>query len=145
MGSDIFDFGGGFVVVMVEMEVNDLELEVGDVVRIVWSCVNKELCFLWRLSRKSLAGKMSNVGGRPFGMVMRANSLTEVFFFVDVGYLGRVTGPRKEVVVVEMVVGIVGWEVLTNLGVLMKVVILVLLMVRGWAWDMMVGVMEGVL
>ena len=50
MGSDIFDFGGGFVVVMVEMEVNDLELEVGGVVRIVWSCVNKELCFLWRLS-----------------------------------------------------------------------------------------------
>ena len=42
MRGDIFDFGGGFVVV-VEMEVNDLELEVGDVVRIVWSCVNEEL------------------------------------------------------------------------------------------------------
>ena len=45
MRGDIFDFGGGFVVV-VEMEVNDLELEVGDVVRIVWSCVNEEPYFL---------------------------------------------------------------------------------------------------
>ena len=45
MRGDIFDFGGGFVVV-VEMEVNDLELEVGDVVRIVWGCVNEELYFL---------------------------------------------------------------------------------------------------
>ena len=35
MGGDIFDFGGVFVAVVVEMEVNDLELEVGDVVRIV--------------------------------------------------------------------------------------------------------------
>ena len=31
---------------VVEMELNDLELEVGDVVRIAWCCVNKELCFL---------------------------------------------------------------------------------------------------
>ena len=45
MRGDIFDFGGGFVVV-VEMEVNDLELEVGDVLRIVWSCVNEKLYFL---------------------------------------------------------------------------------------------------
>ena len=72
---------------------------------------------------------MSNVSGRPFSMVMRANSLMEVFIF-DGGCLGRVTGPRKEVlVVVEMVVGMVGTEVLTNLGALMEVVILVLLMV----------------
>ena len=35
MGGDIFDFGGVFVAVVVEMEVNDLELEVGNVVRIV--------------------------------------------------------------------------------------------------------------
>ena len=54
VGGDIFDFGGGFVVVVMEMEVNDLELEVGDVVRIVWSCVNEELGFLWCLSRMSL-------------------------------------------------------------------------------------------
>ena len=37
VGSDICDFGGGFVVVVVEIEVSDLELEVGDVVRMVWS------------------------------------------------------------------------------------------------------------
>ena len=55
------------------------------------------------------------------------------------------TGLRKELVVVEMVVGMVGREVLMNLGVLMEVVILVLLMVRGWTWKMVVGVTEGVL
>ena len=54
VGGDIFDFGGGFVAVVMEMEVNDLELKVGGVVRIVWSCVNEELCFLWRLSQMSL-------------------------------------------------------------------------------------------
>ena len=73
---------------------------------------------------------MTNVGGCPFGMVMWGNSLTEVFFS-DGGCLGRVTGPRKEVVVVKMVVEMVRREVLTNLRVLMEVVILVLLMVRG--------------
>ena len=104
---------GVFVAVVVEMEVNDFEFEVNDlelevdVVGIVWSCVNKELCFLWHLSQMSLEGKMSNVGGHPFGMVMPASSLIEVFF-LDGGCLGRVTGPRKEVVVVEMVVEMVG-------------------------------------
>ena len=73
MGNDTFDFDGGFVVVVVEMEVNDLELEVGDVVRVVWCFVNEELYFLWRLSQKSLEGNMSNVGVRPFGMVMQAS------------------------------------------------------------------------
>ena len=52
-------------------------------------------------------------------------------FFSDGGCLvGRVTGPRKEVVVVEMVLGMVWREVLTNLGVLMEVGIMVLLMIR---------------
>ena len=46
---------------------------------------------------------------------------------------------------VEMVVGMVQREVLTNLEVLMEVVILVLPMVRGWKWEMMVGVAGGVL
>ena len=73
---------------------------------------------------------MTNVGGSLFGMVMQANSLTEVFFS-DGGCLGRVTGPRKEVVVVKMVVEMVWREVLTNLRVFMEVVTLVLLMVRG--------------
>ena len=72
MGRDIFDSGGGFVVVVVE--VNDSELEVGDV-RIVRCRVNKELYCRWRLSRKSLEGNMSNDGGCTFGMVMWASSL----------------------------------------------------------------------
>ena len=46
MGGDIFDFGGVFVVVVVEMEVDDLELEEGAVVRLVWSCVNGKMYFL---------------------------------------------------------------------------------------------------
>ena len=29
---------------------NDLKLEIGDAVRLVWSCVNEELYFLWCLS-----------------------------------------------------------------------------------------------
>ena len=41
VGDDIFDFGGGFVAMVVEMEMDDLELEVevGDVVSLVCSCV----------------------------------------------------------------------------------------------------------
>ena len=39
--------------------------------------------------------------------MMRENSLMEVFYF-DGGLLGRVTGPRREVVVIKMVVGMVG-------------------------------------
>ena len=97
-----------------------------------------------RLSRMSLEGKMSNAGGRSFVMVMRENSLMDVLFF-DGGCLGRKTGPRKDVVVVEMVVRMVGRKVLTNLGVLMEVLILVLLMVRGWTLEMVVGVTERLL
>ena len=33
VGGDIFDLGGGFIKVVVEMEMDDLELEVGVVVR----------------------------------------------------------------------------------------------------------------
>ena len=36
VGRDIFDSGGGFVLVVVVEEVNDLELEVRDAFRIVW-------------------------------------------------------------------------------------------------------------
>ena len=52
VGDDIFDSGRGFVAMVVEMEVDDLELEleVGVVARLVWSCVNGRLYFLWRLS-----------------------------------------------------------------------------------------------
>ena len=45
VGSDIFDFSGVFVVMVVEMKMDDLELEVGDVVRIAWSWVNSKLYF----------------------------------------------------------------------------------------------------
>ena len=50
MRGDTFDFGGGFVPMVVEMEVDNLDLEVEAAVRVVWSCVNGELYFLWRLS-----------------------------------------------------------------------------------------------
>ena len=45
---------GGFVTMVVEMEVNDLELEVelGDVVSRVCGCVNGRLYFLWHLSQR---------------------------------------------------------------------------------------------
>ena len=78
-----------------------------------------------------------------FGMVMHESSLTEVYFF-DGGCLWRVTGPRKKVVV-EMVIGMLQREVLSNLGVMMEMVIFVQLMVKGWTCGMVVGVTEGVL
>ena len=37
---DIFDLGGDFVAVVVEMEVEDLELEVEAVARLVLGCLN---------------------------------------------------------------------------------------------------------
>ena len=108
-------FGGGFVAVVLEMVVDDLKLEVGAFVRLVWSCVNGDLYLLWRLTQKTLEGKMSNVGGHPFAIVMRADSLMEFFLF-DGSCLWEVTGSMKEVVVVEMVVGKVNRVVLANLG-----------------------------
>ena len=68
--------------------------------------MNGELYFLWCFSRKSLQGEMSNVGGHPYGVVMQADSLMEFFLF-DGSCLGKVTGPTKEVVLVEIVVRIV--------------------------------------
>ena len=90
--------------------------------------MNGELYFLWCFSRKSLQGEMSNVGGHPYGVVMRADSLMEFFLF-DGSCLGKVTSSTKEVVLVEIVVGIVESVVLADLGVLLEVVILVQLMV----------------
>ena len=71
---------------------------------------------------------MSNVGGHLYGVVMRADSLMEFFLF-DGSCLGKVTGSTKEVVLVEIVLGIVESVVLADLGVLLEVVILVQLMV----------------
>lgn len=59
---------------------------------------------MWRLSRLSLEGKMYRVVGRPFGVVMREDFLMELFSLVVI-VLGKVTGSKKEeVVVVEVVV-----------------------------------------
>ena len=55
------------------------------------------------------------------------------------------TGPREEVVVSRWLWEWFWREVLTNLVALMEVVILVLPMVRGWMWEMVVGMTEGVL
>ena len=88
---------------------------------------------------------MSNDGGRTFGMGMWVSSLKEVFCSGGSCYLGQMTGLREDVVVVEMVAGMVWMEVSNNLVVLMEVVILVLLLVRGWTWEMVVGMMQGVL
>ena len=113
------------------MVVGDLKLEIGAVVRIVWSCVNGELYFLWCLSRKSLEVKMSNVGGHPFVVVMWEDPLMEFLLF-DGSCLGEEIGSTKEVLVVEMVVGMVESMVLADLGLLLEVVILVQVMVWGW-------------
>ena len=92
VGGDVLNFGGSFVVVVVVVEtvVGGSKLEVVPVVRINWSCVNGELHYMWRLSRKSLEGKMSNVCGHLFGMVIWKDSLMECC-------LGEVTGSIKEV------------------------------------------------
>lgn len=58
------------------------------------------------LSRMSLEGKVSNVGGHPFVMVMREHFSVELFFFDD-GCVGKVTDPKMEVVVVEVVAWVV--------------------------------------
>ena len=49
---------------------------------------------------------MSIVGEHHFGMVMRTGFLMKFFFFHG-GSLGKVTGSKIEVVVVETVVGVV--------------------------------------
>ena len=74
------------------------------------------------LESKVSRREMSNVGGRLFSVVMRADSLMECC-------LGEATGSIKEVVVVEMVVGVVESVVLADSGVLWKVVVLVQLIV----------------
>ena len=50
VGSHIIDWGGGFVAAVVDMVADDLELEVGVDVRLVWGCLYGRLYFLWRLS-----------------------------------------------------------------------------------------------
>ena len=95
MRGDIFYLGGDFVAVVMEVEVDDLELEVGVVIRLVWGCLNGRLYFFWRLSRMSMEGKKSNVGECPVGMVMREDFLMELFF-IDASCLGKVTGSKMK-------------------------------------------------
>ena len=80
---------------------------------------------------------MSNVGGRPFGMVMHTDSLMDFFFF-DGGCLGKVTGSKREVVMVEMILGMIEGMILANFGMLLEMAILVQLMARDgrgkWWW-----------
>ena len=100
--SDVLKFGWSFlaVVVVVETVVGGLKFQLVAVVRIVCSCANRERYSLWLLSRKSLEGNISNVSGCLFGGVMRADSLMECC-------LGEVIHSIKEVVVLEMIVGLV--------------------------------------
>ena len=103
---DICDVGGSFVVVVVEMHVDALELEVEVVAGLVWGCLNGRLYFLWRFSPISLEGKLSNVGECPFGMVMQKYFFMELFFF-DGCCLRNVTGSKMGVLRVEVVVWMV--------------------------------------
>lgn len=105
-GGDIFNFDRDFFLVVVKMEMEDLELELGTVVRLVWGFLNEKIYFLWHLSCMSLEGKMSNVGGYPFGMVIQVDFLIKLFF-LDGGHLGKVTGAKMEMVVISLVVGVV--------------------------------------
>ena len=40
LGSDLFGLGGDFVAVVLETEIEDLEMEVGAVVRLVWDSLD---------------------------------------------------------------------------------------------------------
>ena len=110
VGGDALNFSGWFVAMMVETVVGDSKLEVVAVVRIVWSCVNGELYYLWRLSRKSLEGKMGvfSVGGCLFGVCwwvsLRCGDADR--FFDGVVFGGYVVGEVTEVHVSNIVVGI---------------------------------------
>ena len=92
VGGDIFDLGGGFVFAVVEMEMDNLRLEVGAVVRLVWESEWEAVLFVTF---------ESNVRESPFGMAMPEDFLMELFFF-DGGCLGKVIGSEMEVVVVEV-------------------------------------------
>ena len=54
VGVDIFDLGGNFIVKVVEIETEDLKLEVGAAVRLVWDSLENVLFVVFE----------SNVSGR---------------------------------------------------------------------------------
>ena len=53
-----------------------------------------------------LEGKTSSVGGRPLDMVIREDFFMEAFF-LDGTCLGKMTGSKKEVMVVEVFVCVI--------------------------------------
>ena len=84
VGGGIFNLSGGFVVLVVEVRLEDLELVLKAVVRLIWGCLSEMMYFLWRLSLMSVEGEISNVGGRLFGMVMWTDFLRLLFFLDSV-------------------------------------------------------------
>ena len=115
VGGSIFDLCGDFVATVVE----DLQLVLKAVVRLVWDCLRGRMYFLWHLSLMSVEGKMPNVGGNLFGMMMRTDFL-RLILFLHSGCLGKVMGAKAEMeVVVEMVVELATQVVWANLGVLL--------------------------
>ena len=99
---------GYFVTVVVGVEVEDLALVVKAVLRLVWGLCEWEDVFIFRrLSLMLVEGKMSNVGGRLFGMVMWAD-FSRLLSILDSCRLGKITGAKVEMEeVVEMVVVVV--------------------------------------
>ena len=75
---------------------------------------------MWHFSRKSLEEKISHVGGVLFVVVMRADSLMEC-------HLWEVTSSIENVVVVEIVVGVVESVVAADSGMLLEVVLVQLI------------------
>ena len=71
---------------------------------------------------------MSNDGERTFRMVTWVSSLKEVFCSGGSCCLGQVTGPGEDVVVVEMVAGMVWKEVLNNLVILTTSMVVILVL-----------------
>ena len=47
VGCGIFDLGGDFRTVVVEVELGDLELGVKAILRLVWGCFRGRIYFLW--------------------------------------------------------------------------------------------------
>ena len=75
------DLGGDFVTVVVEVELGDLELGVKAILRLVWGCLRGKIYFLLWLSPMLVEGKMPNVDGCLFAIVMWAEFLRLFFFF----------------------------------------------------------------
>ena len=94
VGGDVLKFGGVFVavVVVVEAVLGGSKLKVVAVVTMVCSCVNGELYSFWRLSRKSLEEKISNVDDLSCG---DADRFFDGVLFVGGGWFNRECGSGR--------------------------------------------------